>query len=193
VRIIKYPHPILRHKSKPLRRVDAELKKIVAEMFDLMYEDRGIGLAANQVGLPYRLVVMNLESDPKAKDQEFVLINPVISKRRGTVEHEEGCLSVPEIYAPVRRSEKIVLSAYDLAGNDLHYDLSGMFARAVQHEVDHVDGVLFIDRLTETNRLAIRDALAELELEFEREREAGRLPGDEQIAERLRELEALRA
>lgn len=193
MRIIKYPHPILRHKSKPLRRVDAELKKIVAEMFDLMYEDRGIGLAANQVGLPYRLVVMNLESDPKAKDQEFVLINPVISKRRGTVEHEEGCLSVPEIYAPVRRSEKIVLSAYDLAGNDLHYDLSGMFARAVQHEVDHVDGVLFIDRLTETNRLAIRDALAELELEFEREREAGRLPGDEQIAERLRELEALRA
>ncbi len=131
MRIIKYPHPTLRHKSKDLRSVDAELKKIVGEMLDLMYEHKGIGLAANQVDLPYRLFVLNVEGDPAAKDQEFVFINPLIVKRSsGKEEGEEGCLSFPEIYAPVRRSEKIVVSAYNLAGEDISYELSGLPARA---------------------------------------------------------------
>jgi len=192
VRIIKYPHPTLRHKSKPLRRVDAELKKIIHEMLDLMYADRGIGLAANQVDLPYRMFVMNLEADPSAKDQEFVFINPVITNRRGTVENEEGCLSLPEIYAPVKRSEKVVLSAYTLAGEEVRCELSGMFARAVQHEYDHLDGVLFVDRLNESGELAVKEALAELELAFNGQRERGQIPDDQQIAARLKELEELR-
>jgi peptide deformylase len=192
VRIIKYPHPTLRHLSKPLRRVDAELKRIIHEMLDLMYADNGIGLAANQVDLPYRMFVMNVEGDPKAKDQEYVFINPVIARRSGTAEAEEGCLSLPEIYAPVKRSERIVLSAYNLAGEEMHYELSGLFARAAQHETDHLDGVLFIDRLSDSGKLAVKEALETLELEFNGLRERGHVPDDAQIASRLGELEALR-
>jgi len=192
VRIIKYPHPTLRHKSKPLRRVDAELKKIIAEMLDLMYADKGIGLAANQVDLPYRLFVMNLQSDPAAKDQEYVFINPVIIKRSGTGEEEEGCLSLPEIFASVKRSEKIELGAYNLAGEEVCYEFSGLFARAAQHESDHLDGVLFIDRLSPSSLLSVKESLAELEDEFQGDRQRGLIPDDPQIAARLTELETLR-
>jgi peptide deformylase len=191
LRIVKYPHPALRHKSKPLRRVDGELKNIVREMFDLMYESKGIGLAANQVNLPYRLFTLNTEGDP-TKGQEYVLINPVISHRSGTVEAEEGCLSFPEIYAPVKRSERIVISAYDLGGEEINLQLTSLLARAAQHEFDHLDGVLFIDRLTPASLLEIKQALTDLEREFEGDRQRGVIPDDQQIAARLAELEQLR-
>lgn len=191
LRIVKYPHPALRHKSKPLRRVDGDLKNIVREMFDLMYTQKGIGLAANQVDLPYRFFLINTECDPQ-KGQEFVFLNPVIAKRSGTVEAEEGCLSFPEIYAPVKRSEKIVVSAYNLAGEELSYELSGLFARAVQHEYDHLDGILFVDRLTPTGLLSVKQALTDLERQFEGDRRRGVVPDDGQIASRLAELEAMR-
>jgi peptide deformylase len=191
LRIIKYPHPALRHKSKPLRRVDGELKKTVREMFDLMYAQKGIGLAANQVDLPYRFFILNTEGDPD-KGQEFVFLNPVIAKRTGTEEAEEGCLSFPEIYAPVKRSAKIVLSAYDLAGEEVNYELSGLMGRAAQHEYDHLDGVLFIDRLTPTGLLTVKQALFDLERQFEGDRQRGIIPDDQQIASRLAELEQLR-
>ncbi len=191
LRIVNYPHPALRHKSKPLRRVDAELGKIVREMFALMYQQKGIGLAANQVDLPYRLFVLNLEGDP-SKGQEHAFINPVISKRHGTAEAEEGCLSFPEIFAPVRRSEKVTLSAYNLAGQELTYELTGLFARAAQHEYDHLDGVLFIDRLSPAALLSIKEKLRDLELQFQGDRRRGVIPEDPQIFARLNELEALR-
>jgi len=190
VRIIKYPHPTLRHKSKPLRRVDAALKKAIGEMLDHMYESNGIGLAANQVDLPYRVFVMNIESDPEAADQELVFINPVITGRNGTAEGEEGCLSFPEIYAPVRRSSQIVLSAYNLAGEEISWRLEGLPARAAQHEADHLDGVLFIDRLSDSAKLSVKEALEDLEVEFKAERDRGRMPDDAAIAARLAELEA---
>jgi peptide deformylase len=192
VRIVNYPHPTLRHKSKPLRRVDAELKKLVRGMFELMYESRGIGLAANQVDLPYRLFVLNLEADPD-QGEEFIFINPVILRRSGgSAEAEEGCLSFPDIYAPVRRPEKVVVSAYDLQGQELRYELSGMFSRAFQHEADHLDGVVFIDRLSESSRLDVRDKLAELEAEYAGSLRRGAIPDETRVAERLAELEALR-
>jgi peptide deformylase len=191
LRILKYPHPALRHKSKPLRRVDGDLKNIVREMFDLMYAQKGIGLAANQVDLPYRFFLINTEGDSQ-KGQEFVFLNPVISKRSGTVEAEEGCLSFPEIYAPVKRSEKVVVSAYNLAGEEVNYELTGLFARAVQHEYDHLDGILFIDRLTPTGMLSVKQALSDLERQFDGDRQRGVIPDDGQIASRLAELEALR-
>jgi len=193
VRIITYPHPTLRHKSKPLRRVDAELKKTIGHMLDLMYADEGVGLAANQVDLPYRVFVLNLTADSAAKDEEHVFINPTILKRSGTQEFEEGCLSVPEIYGDVKRSAKILLSAYNLTGQEMRYELTGLFARAVQHENDHLDGVLFIDRLTETGKLTVQDAIESLERAFADERARGRIADDQQIAARLAELEALRA
>ena len=105
LRIVKYPHPALRHKSKALHRVHNELKDTVREMFDLMYESKGIGLAANQVDLPYRFFILNTEGDPD-KGEEYVFLNPVIVKRSGTAEADEGCLSFPKIYAPVKRSAK---------------------------------------------------------------------------------------
>jgi peptide deformylase len=191
LRIVKYPHPALRHKSKPLRRVDGELKNIVREMFDLMYENKGCGLAANQVDLPYRMFVINLEGDP-AKGEEHVFLNPEISKRQGSAEADEGCLSFPEIFAPVRRSDKIVLSAYGLKGEPINYELSGFFARAVQHEFDHLDGILFVDRLSPASLLSIKQTLQDLEMQFQGDRERGVIPPDPQIFARLAELERLR-
>ncbi len=191
MRIIKYPHPTLRYKSKPIKRVDAELKKIVAEMFDLMYEQKGVGLAANQVDLPYQLFILNLENDP-TKAPEYVFINPVISRRTGTAEAEEGCLSFPELYAPVKRPAKAVISAYDLTGKEIHYQLDGLFARAAQHEYDHLEGILFIDRLSPVARMTVQSALDDLEREFHGDRSRGFIPDDREIAARLAELEALR-
>ena len=190
--VIQYPHPTLRYKSKPLQRVDAELRKIVREMFELMYENKGIGLAANQVDLPYRLFVINLECDPKAADEEHVFINPVLSNRKGSAEAEEGCLSLPGLYCDVRRPEKVRLNAYNLAGEEVTLDLDKLFARAVQHEVDHLDGVLFIDRISATGAAMARDAIGDFEQEFANRRERGEIPDDATIATRLAELEALR-
>lgn len=192
MRIVKYPHPTLYHKSRDLKRVDAELRKAIAEMFDLMYQHHGIGLAANQVDLPYRVFILNVSGDAAIKDQEQVLINPTILKFSGNVEAEEGCLSFPEIYAPVRRSERIVAVAYNLAGEEKRFEVDGLFARAFQHENDHLDGKLFIDRLSPTHLLNIRDDLLALEDEFAGERERGVMPDDQQILARLAELERQR-
>lgn len=192
MQIVKYPHPTLRHQSKPLRRVDSGLKKMIQEMFDLMYEHEGIGLSANQVDLPYRLVVINVSGDPAIKDEEYVFINPVVSDRKGTEEDREGCLSFPEIYAPVARPERVAVNAYALNGEELSFEFDGLYARAVQHEVDHLEGVLFIDRLSPGNLLAIKEDLAALEREFYAYRQRGRIPDDAQIAARLAELEAAR-
>jgi peptide deformylase len=156
-----------------------------------MYQQKGIGLSANQVNLPYRMFIINTEGDP-TKGREYVFLNPVIAKRSGTVEAEEGCLSFPEIYAPVKRSDKIVISAYNLDGEELNYQLTGLFARATQHEYDHLDGVLFIDRLTPSGLLSVKQALSDLELEFEGDRQRGMIPDDQQIATRLAGLEQLR-
>lgn len=165
---------------------------MIREMFDLMYQNEGIGLAANQVDLPYRFFILNLQSDPAAKDEEHVFINPVITRRKGSAEDREGCLSFPEIFARVRRPSQIVLNAYTLEGEEVNYELDGLLARAVQHEADHLDGVLFIDRLSPTSLLEIKDDLAALEHEFRMERERGRIAADAQIAARLSELEMAR-
>ena len=193
MQIVKYPHPTLRHKSKPLSRVDSELRQIIRQMFEVMYEGKGIGLAANQVDLPYRMFVINLQADPEAVDEEHVFINPVIVKRSGSAEGEEGCLSFPNIYTPVRRPEKVVLTAYNPAGQEVTYELEGLHARAVQHETDHLDGVLAIDRLSPTARLAVKESLAGLERQFESDRRGGLIPDDNQILDRLAKLEKLRA
>lgn len=194
MRILKYPHPTLRHRSKPVRRVDSELKAMVHRMFDLMYAQQGIGLAANQVDLPYRLFVMNLQAPAYAgaKEQEYALINPVIVKQKGWQEQDEGCLSFPDISAPVLRAEKILVNAYTLDGQEVSWELEGLHARAVQHECDHLDGVLFIDRLSPARLLAIKQDLMDLEAEFAGDRRLGLIPEDHLIAARLAELELAR-
>jgi peptide deformylase len=191
LKIIQYPHPTLRHTSKPLKRVDAELQDIIRRMFQLMYEAKGVGLAANQVDLPYRFFIANLQSDP-AKGEELVFINPVVSRQKGSAEAEEGCLSLPGLYADVKRSERITVDAYNLAGEAVHFDAEGLLARVVQHETDHLSGKLFVDRLGTAAQLELRDALQEFEIQFASQQAHGEMPDDQTLRRRLEELENLR-
>lgn len=183
--LVTFPHPILRHKSKPIVRVDAELHDLVNQMFEIMYDFRGVGLAANQVALPIRLFVANPSGDRKEKDQEMVFINPVINKPKGTVDAEEGCLSLPGINANVLRSKSLDVNAYDLRGNEIAGPVDGFLARIIQHELDHLDGVLFIDRLTEEGQRPLLDDLAKLVRRFDEGRNEGTIPTDQQLSEQI--------
>lgn len=188
MRIVNYPHPTLRHKSKAIKRVDAYLRNIVREMFELMYAVNGVGLAANQVDLPLRVFILNLKA--KADEgEELVFLNPVVTAPKGLAEAEEGCLSLPNLYGQVKRPKQVKVQAYNLQGEEISATLSGLLARVVQHESDHLDGVLFIDRMSETGLLAAEPALEEFEIEFKSRRGTGEIPSDEQIAARLLELE----
>uniref|UniRef100_A0A7C4LLS0 Peptide deformylase n=1 Tax=Schlesneria paludicola TaxID=360056 RepID=A0A7C4LLS0_9PLAN len=187
--IVHYPHPALRWKSRPIKEIDAELRKTVAAMFELMYAARGIGLAANQVALPYRLFVLNLAGEEGGKDEELVFVNPEILKRKGTIEGEEGCLSLPGLYAPVKRAAEIVVEAFDLSGKVFEYRLTELAARAVQHEIDHLDGILFIDRLSDAVRREHQAAITDFEQSFRRRQAEGSIPPDDVLKRRLQEME----
>lgn len=187
--IVYYPHPALAWKSKPITEINADLRKIVRQMFDLMYEANGIGLAANQVGLPYRLFIVNITADPDEPEHEHVFINPEILRRKGSTEGEEGCLSLPELFGPVRRAEEIVVDAFDLEGQGFEMKLKDLPGRVIQHEADHLDGVMFIDRMSEPARRDLEPHIAEFEADFRRQQAAGAIPSDEEIKRQLRELE----
>lgn len=189
MQIVHYPHPALRWKSKPITEINAALRSTVRQMFDLMYESRGIGLAANQVALPYRLFVVNVTGDPAEKDEEFVFINPEIVRRKGNAEDEEGCLSLPELYGPVRRPQEIVVEAFDLDGNGFEMTLDDLPGRAIQHEFDHLDGVLFIDRLTDAARRERQPRIDEFESVFRRQQASGEIPSDDELRRQLKSLE----
>lgn len=187
--ILPYPHPALRWKSKQIQEINDDLRRVVEEMFSLMYAAKGIGLAANQVGLPYRLFILNLSSDPDAKDEEIVFINPEILKRKGSTEGEEGCLSFPGMYGQVKRAAKVEIEAFDLKGECFGYSLDDLAARAVQHETDHLDGVLFIDRMTETASRELQPVVSDFEAQFRRWQADGRYPSDETLKRELLEME----
>ncbi|WP_299469929.1 peptide deformylase [uncultured Gimesia sp.] len=189
LQIVHYPHPALRWKSKPIKSISPELRETVNNMFDLMYEARGIGLAANQVALPYRLFVINLTSDPNEPEEEFVFINPEITKRKGTAEGEEGCLSLPLLYGDVKRSEEITLEAYDLDGQLFEITLDDLAARAVQHEIDHLEGIMFPDRMVEAKRIELDAQIADFETVFRQQQQRGEFPSDDEIREHLAQLE----
>lgn len=194
LQVIHYPHPTLRHVSKPLKRVDNELRDMVAQMFELMYQHEGVGLAANQVDLPYRFFVANPTGDSENTEAEQVFINPVIrsGSGKGQAEGEEGCLSIPGVLGPVVRNERVMVEAYGLTGESFLGEVEGLFARIVQHETDHLDGKLFIDRLAPTQLAEVRDQLEEFEIVFQSKRDCGEMPSDEQIVARIAELEQLR-
>ena len=188
--IIKYPHPTLRYRSKSLKRIDPALRETVAEMFQLMYEAQGIGLAANQVDLPYRLFVLNVHEE-RLKDHEMVFINPVISKPKDPDEKEEGCLSLPGVYAQVRRPASIHVTALNLAGEPIEGEFGGLLARAIQHETDHLDGILFIDRLADLSKKQLQDDLDRFQKKYDLNRSESIIPADEIILKRLAEMEAI--
>lgn len=188
LRIVPYPHPALRYESRPVTEINDDLRSKVREMFELMYEARGIGLAANQVALPYRFFVMNLTADPAQTDQERVLINPEIVKRHSSIEDEEGCLSFPGLYAKVRRAKRIKVRAFDLQGNPSEFDAEELESRAIQHETDHLAGKLFIDMLGPLARNSVGAKIREFEAQFRRAQTEGEYPSDEEI---VRQLDAL--
>ncbi|MFK8110725.1 MAG: peptide deformylase, partial [Rubripirellula sp.] len=159
--IIPYPHPTLRVKSKPIRRVDSDLREIVTQMLDLMYEAGGVGLAANQVDLPIRLFVANAEGE-RGKGEELVLLNPELQMPKGSETAQEGCLSLPGMYAQVKRPKSIRLSAFDLKGNPIERTVDGFLARVLQHENDHLDGVMFFDRINEDAQAEIEEPLDDM-------------------------------
>ncbi len=189
--LVEFPHPALRRPTRPLVRLDEAVREAVAEMFDIMYEAQGIGLAANQVALPYRIFVVNC-AGARGQGEEHVFINPVLSRPRGTAVQEEGCLSLPGVRMDVRRPAKIVVDAWSLAGEPIHLDLDGLFARVVQHEFDHLDGRLFTDRLPEAAALEARRSLESLHDVFVGKQSRGELPGDEVLLADLERLEAAR-
>lgn len=189
MKIVNYPHPALRWKSRPVTQIDKQLRTTVRKMFDLMYEHRGVGLAANQVALPYRLFVVNITAEADEKDEEFVFINPEIVQRKGTDVNEEGCLSLPSLYGQVRRAEEIVVEAFDLKGRQFSLEVKDLPSRVIQHENDHLDGVLFVDRMTESGRRELEPQLADFETLFRRQQESGEFPTDDEIRKTLRKLE----
>ena len=155
--ITKYGQPVLEQHAEPITEFDtAELHKLVDDMFDSMYAARGVGLAAPQIGVGKRIAVIDLTTgeDPA---QKIVLINPEIIEREGKQVEEEGCLSLPEIREKVSRAAKVKVKAQDVTGEWFEVEGEELLARAMQHEIDHLDGVLFIDRLSRLKRdLVIR-------------------------------------
>lgn len=171
--IVLYPDPRLRQRNAPVERFDAELATAARQMFDLMYLTKGVGLAAPQVGLNLRMMVYNPEGDPEQPEGETVLCNPRVIRRAKEKEaDEEGCLSFPGLYAPVLRPITVAIEAQDLAGKGFELELASWEARIFQHEFDHLDGILFIDRMSPADRTRIKGKLDELESSFKQRAQA---------------------
>jgi peptide deformylase len=158
--IIHYPDPRLRKVSEPVTEFDGALKALVARMLELMETGKGVGLAAPQVGINRRLIILNPTGQP---GDRRVFVNPTIHEPHGSVEAEEGCLSLPGIDVQVRRAQRCRLTAQDLDGRPIDQVLEDLPARICQHETDHLNGVLIIDRMGPTDRVATRRTLKALE------------------------------
>jgi peptide deformylase len=161
-----YPSPLLRRPCPAVERFDADLAAVVEAMFECMARSKGVGLAAPQVGLRQRILVLNPTGEPA---DALALINPTIVERTGAqVLHEEGCLSFPGIYAEIERPEACRVEAFDLAGEPLKLEATGFQSRIIQHEYDHLEGVLLVDRMSPADKHRHRAALQELVSRFQR-------------------------
>ena len=151
--IVKFPDSRLKQVAKPITEVDDALRELARDMIDVMYDEPGIGLAAPQVGASIRMFVIDTEwSDDDVGKNPTVVLNPEISDREGKITWEEGCLSVPDFSANVDRDAQITLRGSDLDGNPIEETVEGLRAVCIQHEVDHLDGILFIDRISRLKR-----------------------------------------
>lgn len=161
--IIHYPDPRLRKISTAVKEFGEPLAQLVQRMLKLMETGKGVGLAAPQVGINTRVIVVNATGQP---DGLQILVNPVIREPHGSVEAEEGCLSLPGINVQIRRAQTCRLTAQDIQGHPVEMELEGLPARICQHETDHLNGVLIIDRMGPTDRIATRKTLRALEDQF---------------------------
>lgn len=189
MKIVKYPHPALRRPTRPVLSIDKELLLNVGRMKELMYEHKGLGLAAPQVALPYQLLILNISGDPQNIEAEQVVLNPRILEKKGIQDGEEGCLSFPGLYQNVRRAKTVKVQAYDLTGQLIEKSVSDLEARAWQHEIDHLHGILYIDMMGPVAKLACRGALKSLEKEFRIAQEKGEIPPNLEIEKMLTALE----
>jgi len=189
-RIVHYPHPALRHKSRPVTTIDKELHLHIGEMKELMYQAKGLGLAAPQVALPFQLLVMNITGDPNQPECEEVFLNPQIVEKKGVMQGEEGCLSFPGLYQDVRRAQMIKVRAYNLKGELVEKVVSDLEARAWQHEIDHLNGVLFIDMMGPIARFAARPSVKKFEKSYREAQAKGEIPADVEIEKLLAAIES---
>ena len=167
-KIVIEPDPILRKKSLPFEKVDSEVKTLLNDMLETMYEAPGIGLAAVQIGIPKRIVVIDISKDENKKDPIY-FVNPELtwqSKEKST--YEEGCLSIPDQFAKVDRPEKCTVKFLDYNGNPKEIKAEGLLATCIQHEIDHLNGVLFIDYLSKLKKDIIIKKLSKNKKELER-------------------------
>ena len=165
--ILTYPDPFLRKVAAPITDIDDQIKTTAANMLETMYQKSGLGLAAIQVGVDKRMFVMDVvfnREDPDSEKKPVVIINPEIIEKGGESLVEEGCLSVVDFRAEVNRSSKVTLQYQDLEGNSLQYEAEGIAAICVQHELDHLDGKLFIDYLPPIKRKMIKSKLKKAKL-----------------------------
>lgn len=152
--IKEYGDPVLREKALPVEEVTPEILNLIKDMTETMYTASGLGLAASQVGVPKRIILVDGEEDGL-----IVLINPMIIKSEGEIVAEEGCLSVPDIYSQVKRSLKVTVKALNQNGDQIEITKEDLTARALQHEIDHLDGILFIDRIGRMERQMLLNKL----------------------------------
>ncbi len=152
--IKEYGEPVLREKAIPVKEITPEILNFIKDMAETMYADSGVGLAAPQVGVSKRIMVIDEEEDGL-----MVLINPMIVKSEGEVVDEEGCLSIPGVYSQVKRSSKVTVKALNENGDPIEITKEGLTSRALQHEIDHLDGILFIDRIGRMERQMLLNKL----------------------------------
>ena len=155
--ILEFPDPRLRTKAAPVTDFDAALKKLAADMLETMYEAPGIGLAATQVNVHRQILVLDVSED---KNQPMIIVNPKIAAREGSQTYQEGCLSVPGIFADVTRADAITVNALDRDGKPFELQVDGLLAVCIQHEMDHLEGKLFVDYLSPLKREMVRKKLA---------------------------------
>jgi len=163
LRVVVYPDPVLKQVSAAVTQFGPKLRSLTERMFDLMREGKGVGLAAPQVGVSIRVFVCNPTEDPK---NDLVCINPKLLELTGQAEQQEGCLSIPGVTVSLRRATRAKLEAFDLEGNRFEVEGADLLARIWQHEVDHLDGRLIIDRMAEADELANRKALKQLKADY---------------------------
>jgi len=174
MQILTYPNPLLRQKAKPVEELNGETRAKAMQMLELMYEAKGVGLAAPQVGWLSRVVVLDVDG---RKEGNRVFINPALLEESEEDTTEEGCLSFPGINTKITRAKRVKVAAYTLDGERIEIQAEGIHARAWQHEIDHLEGRLIVDRMTTLARLANSRKLKELEHEFKASQEQAAAPG----------------
>ena len=164
--IVKYGSQVLRQNAAPVEKVDAEIKALVQDLFDSMHQAEGVGLAAPQIGVLKRVIVVDVSSQEPDRPP-LALINPKIVSASGTIVGEEGCLSFPDLFSEVKRAASVEVEALDIHGEWFTCAADGYYARVLQHEIDHLDGKLFVDHISPLKRQLMRGALKRLKKEGE--------------------------